>query len=436
MNKKTFVVDTNVFLYDPYAIRKFKENDLIIPLSVLEELDKYKKKPNELGKNAREVLRYIDSLASDEKTLAEGITIPEGTTIRIYLDQQEEKNHYFPLPLDRHANQILYVAFNLKQENENVVFVSKDFITRVKAEAMGLEVEDYENLKVSTDNVFQKIRTIHVEKRIIDMFYKDGSVVLEGESFRPNEYCILQSLENSSAVCTYNKKKGRLESLINANKGVWGVHPLNVEQKCVLDLLLRDDVHLISLMGPAGTGKTLLALACGLMKVFDENEYTKILVSRPIIPLGKDIGFLPGTKEEKLQHWMQPIYDNLEVVCQMSNGEANAQSALDFVMSSNKIEVEAVTYIRGRTLPKVYMIIDEAQNLTPHEMKTIISRAGKGTKVILTGDVSQIDNPYLDIDTNGLSYVASCFKDQPIYGQIFLHKTERSELAAIAAEVM
>lgn len=219
-------------------------------------------------------------------------------------------------------------------------------------------------------------------------------------------------------------------------RDIWGIHPLNVEQKCALDLLLRDDIKLVTLIGPAGTGKTLLALAAGLRKVLDDNVYTKILVSRPIVPLGKDIGYLPGTKEEKLYHWMQPIYDNLEFLCQSTSGAGNGADAQQWIIDSKKLEMEAVTYIRGRSLPKMYIIIDEAQNLTPHEVKTIISRAGQGTKVVLTGDPTQIDNPYLDKDSNALTYVVGKMRGYPGYGQMFLERTERSELAALAAEML
>jgi PhoH-like ATPase len=228
----------------------------------------------------------------------------------------------------------------------------------------------------------------------------------------------------------------KLKPLLKINRDIWGIQPLNIEQKCALDLLLRDDIKLVTLVGPAGTGKTLLALAAGLRKVFDEDVYKKILVSRPIIPLGKDIGYLPGTKEEKLYHWMQPIYDNLEFLCSSTTGPTNGKDAQQWIIESKKLEMEAVTYIRGRSLPRMYMIIDEAQNLTPHEVKTIISRAGKGTKVVLTGDPTQIDNPYLDKDSNALTYVVGRMRDYPTYGHIFLDRTERSELAAIAAEVL
>jgi PhoH-like ATPase len=246
----------------------------------------------------------------------------------------------------------------------------------------------------------------------------------------------MTSKEQSSAVAKYNHQTQRLEPLIKVSRDIWGIHPLNVEQKCALDLLLRDEIKLVSLIGQAGTGKTVLALATALRKVFDEPVYGRILVSRPVIPLGKDIGYLPGSKEEKLFHWMQPIYDNLEFLCQSTGGPAGGAETQKWIMDSKKIEMEAVTYIRGRSLPKMFMIIDEAQNLTPHEVKTIISRAGKGTKVVLTGDPTQIDNPYLDKDSNALTFVVNRFKNQSIFGHVFLEKTERSELAAIAADIL
>jgi len=437
MSRKTFVIDTNVLLHDPTSIKRFQNNDVVIPLIVLEELDALKRRSDELGKNARQVVRYIDSLKTKQKgDLNTGITIEEGPKIKIYLDTKSRTIKNFPLPLDRNSNKILFISSFLKNEGQKVVFVSKDFVTRVKAEAMGLEAQDYENLKVSFKKIYKGIKIIEASKKEIDLFYKDGFISKKDVSFLPNEYCILKSPEKSSAICKYNPNSRRLEPLIEYKKGIWGIYPLNVEQRCSLDLLLRDEIKLVTLVGPAGTGKTLLALACGMKKVFDEAVYSKILVSRPIIPLGKDIGYLPGTKEEKLFHWMQPIYDNLEVLLGFTNGQDNAKSAFEWIMESNKLEMEAVTYIRGRTLPKIYMIIDEAQNLTPHEVKTIISRAGKGTKVILTGDPTQIDNPYLDQDSNGLTYTISRFQDQKMYGHIFLDKTERSELAKIAAEIM
>ncbi len=436
MEKKTFVLDTNVLLHDPKAIHQFAKNDVVIPLVVLEELDGYKRYHNELGRNAREVIRYIDSFKSLEGGVQNGITLPEGPTLRIPLSTNSIKVKGFPLPLDRNSNRILFMVHNLKEEGKRVIFVTKDFVTRVKAEAMDIEAEDYLGLKVSYQDMYRGIQKIHVEKSKIDEFYKEGKLAPGEKIFFPNEYCVMTSPERSSAVCKYNQQKQVLEPLIPIKRDIWGILPLNVEQKCAIDLLLREDIPLVNLIGPAGTGKTLLALACGMKKVFDENVYSKILISRPIVPLGKDIGYLPGTKEEKLYHWMQPIYDNLEFLCQFTHKDSDVKATKDWLLASGKIEMEAVTYIRGRTLPKVYMIIDEAQNLTPHEIKTIISRAGKGTKVILTGDPSQIDNPYLDKDTNGMIYSIGKFKKERLFGCMFLDKTERSQLAALAAEIM
>lgn len=437
MSRKTFVIDTNVLLYDPNAISKFKGNDVAIPLGVLEELDNMKRQSDELGKNARFIVRYIDSLKESQKgNLHNGVPIEDGISVRIHIDTKICEKKGFPLPLDRNNHKILLAAYQLKEKGENVVLVSKDFVMRVKAEAIGIEAEDYENLKVSFDRIYKGYRKLEVPKRTIDLFYKDGYIAPDVGDFHPNEYCQLTSPEHSSAVCKYNHQSKQLEPLLKMNRDVWGIHPLNVEQKCALDLLLRDDIKLICLIGQAGTGKTLLALAAALKKVFDENVYSRILISRPIVPLGKDIGYLPGTKEEKLFHWMQPIYDNLEFLCQSSGGPGTGAETQKWIMESKKIEMEAVTYIRGRTLPKMFIIIDEAQNLTPHEVKTVISRAGQGTKVVLTGDPSQIDNPYLDKDSNALTYTVSRFKNQSIFGHMLLEKTERSELAAIAADIL
>ena len=437
MTRKTFVIDTNVLLHDPDAIKKFRDNDVVIPLIVLEELDGMKRLSDELGKNARYVLRYIDSLKEKKAgDLHEGIPIENGIIVRVHVEIRSGEKTTFPLPLDRNTNKILFVVYKYKEAGQRAVLVSKDFLLRVKAEALGLEAADYASLKESYDQMYRGFRKLEVPKRDIDLFYKDGFLPTDIRDFQPNEYCLLNSPEQSSAVAKFNPKTGHLESLIKLQRDIWGIHPLNLEQKCALDLLLRDDVKLVSLIGPAGTGKTLLALAAGLRKVFDEGVYTRILVSRPIMPLGKDIGYLPGSKEEKLFHWMQPIYDNLEFLCQSTSGEGNGSETQKWIMDSKKIEMEAVTYIRGRSLPKMYMIIDEAQNLTPHEVKTIISRAGQGTKVILTGDPTQIDNPYLDKDSNALTFVVGKFKQFPIYGHVFLERTERSELAAIAAEVL
>jgi PhoH-like ATPase len=403
-----------------------------VPIAVLEELDKMKRLPNELGKNARETIRLLDSLKIVGKgNLHTGVKLENGSSIRVQPELKVEYKYDFAMTIN--DNRIIMAAYLLQEQGEKVVFVSKDFAARIKAEAIGIEAEDYENLKYSYEAVYRGIQYIELPKHEIDLFYKNGRLERPALTCNPNEYFVMISPENTSAIGKYDPVHHNIESLIKVNN-IWGIKPRNVEQRCAIDLLLRDDIKLVTLVGPAGTGKTLLALACGMRKVFDEGNYSRILVSRPIMPLGRDIGYLPGTKEEKLLPWMQPIYDNLDFLCASTGGESN--ETLKWVMDSKKIEMEAVTYIRGRSLPKMYMIIDEAQNLTPHEVKTIISRAGEGTKVVLAGDPTQIDNPYLDKDSNGLTFTVGKFLDHRIYGHIFLDKTERSELAALAADIL
>lgn len=432
MSKKTFVLDTNVLLHDPEAITKFPRHIIVIPVSVLEELDKMKRLPNELGKNSRAVFRFLDSLNTlNTGDLHQGVQLSNESIVRIHLEIKAEYKSSFGLSINENRN--IMTAYYLFEKGENVVFVSKDFAARIKAEAIGLQAQDYQNLKYSYDSIYRGIRKIETSKHDVDLFYKDGVISAADLDCRPNEYCIMTSPEHSSAVGKFDSSRKTIEPLLKLTN-IWGIKPRNVEQRCAIDLLLRDDIKLVTLLGQAGTGKTLLAIACGLRKVFDEGVYSRILVSRPVVPLGRDIGYLPGTKEEKLFNWMQPIYDNLEFLCDSSGNEPN--ETLRWVMESKKIEMEAVTYIRGRSLPKMFIVVDEAQNLTPHEVKTIISRAGEGTKVIMTGDPTQIDNPYLDKDSNGLTYIIGRFSDHKIYGHMFLEKTERSELAALAAEVL
>lgn len=433
MTQKTFVIDTNVLLHDPESILKFPKQNVVIPLTVLEELDTMKRLHNELGRNARVIFRLIDGLREKHKgDWHSGVCISNGAKIWIQLDIKQDFDPNFALNIN--DNKIIMAAYLLKERGERVVFVSKDFAARIKAEAIGLEAEDYENLKAPYAEIYKGYIQVDVDKLVVDTFYKDGKVSLNGsEECLHNQYVLIKSAENSSALGRYNGQSQMLESLFEI-PDIWGVRARNMEQRFALDVLLRDDVPLVTLTGPAGTGKTLLALAAALRKVFDEDSYSRILVSRPVIPLGKDIGYLPGSKEEKLDSWMQPIFDNLAFLCDSHGNQPN--ETLRWVTSSHRLEIEAVTYIRGRSLPLLYMIIDEAQNLTPHEVKTIISRAGEGTKVVLCGDPSQIDHPYLDCDSNGLTYAVSRFKGQNLHGHVQLAKTERSALAALAAEVL
>ncbi|MCB1081688.1 MAG: PhoH family protein [Chlamydiia bacterium] len=434
MTSKTFVLDTNVLLHDPHALEKFESHEIVMPLVVLEELDKLKRFSDELGKNARHVIRFIDQLKGD---VFKGVTLDNGSTFSIFVEDKTMSKEKFPLSLDNKKHRIIFAAYQLKaMGREVVIMISKDFVLRIKAESIGIEAQDYELLKNSYENLYKGYRKLDLSKQEIDTFLTKGSIEIPSEELISNEYIRFSCPENSSAFGRFNGKKKRIERVEGLEKEIWGVKALNDEQECAMDMLMDDNIKLITMLGQAGTGKTLMALTCGLRKVFDEGVYNRILISRPIMPLGKDIGYLPGTKEEKMLHWMQPIYDNLEYICETTSGSGNGSETKQWIMESEKIEMEAVTFIRGRSLARTYIIIDEAQNLTPHEVKTIISRAGKGTKVILTGDPTQIDNPYLDKNSNALTYVVNKFKSEPIFGHVMFQKTERSELAAIAAKLL
>jgi len=311
MGRKTFVLDTNVLLHDPDAITKFKDNDVVMPLVVLEELDRMKRNTDERGTNARQIVRYLDKLGGN---LFAGIDLDNGVHFSIFMGENSEHRKEFPLPLDSNKHKILYVAFLLQKLGKDVIIlVSKDFVLRIKAESIGLKAEDYLSLKESYERLYKGLRHIEVEKHDIDLFLKDGAIKPIGDEYFPNEYAYLSSGDQSTALAKYNPETKTLESLPPIKKDVWGIMPLNDEQRCAIDLLLRDDIKLITMIGQAGTGKTLLALACGLKKLFDDGVYKRILISRPIMPLGKDIGYLPGTKEEKMYHWMQPIFDSAYV---------------------------------------------------------------------------------------------------------------------------
>ena len=433
MTERTYVLDTNVLLHDPEALKKFEGHDVVIPLVVLEELDKMKALTGGLGKNARHVIRFLGALKGD---LFRGIALSPQQALSVYVDHKEIDREGFPLQLDQKRHRILFAAYKLKKQGkEVVVLISKDFVLRIKAESIGVQTQDYDHFKESYQHLYRGWRQLELPKADVDSFSLQGKLAVPELTLFPNEYCYLNSAEQSTALSKYNAHASALEPISFSEK-IWGIAPLNVEQQCAFDLLLRDDVQLVTLIGQAGTGKTLLALVCGLHKVFDTGAYHRIIISRPIMPLGKDIGYLPGTKEEKMYHWMQPIYDNLEFICEVHSGKENSGFSKQWIVESDKIEMEAVTFIRGRSFANTYVIIDEAQNLTPHEVKAIISRAGKGTKVILTGDPTQIDNPYLDRNSNALTYVVEKFKPYSLYGHIFFEKTERSPLAALAAEVL
>ncbi len=436
--KKNFVLDTNVLIHNPHSIYSFADNNVIIPVIVIEELDTFKSSPDKKGMHAREVLREIDTLIK-KGALKKGAKMSNGGTLIISFGPKDIDIPDIDTQLN--DNKILAVAWSLQRKSKTVFFISKDINARIKAEALGIKSADYEKEKVEYSNLYKGWREIEVPKEEINRLYSEEKLEVKGYTLFENEYVLAKAADDvsSSAICRYD---GADNVIVPMKKefSAMGIRPLNVEQRFALDLLLNDDVKLVTLVGQAGTGKTLMAIACGLSKVMEKtSSYERLLVARPIIPLGKDIGYLPGNKEKKLTYWMQPIYDNLEFILKRSitlkiDGIATSDLTVQHLMNSDLIEIEALTYIRGRSIPDQFLIVDEAQNLTPHEIKTIVSRAGEGTKIILTGDPDQIDNPYLDANSNGLSYAVERLKKSKLFGHVLLTKSERSELASLAVD--
>lgn len=437
--KKTYILDTNVLLHDPQALFRFEDNDLVIPITVIEEIDRFKKDQSEIGRNARQISRLLDGFRK-QAHLVEGVSLEKGGMLKVVIFTEEVMKRLPPeLRVDQGDNRILAVALKMQEDSQSpVVFVTKDTNLRIKADAVGLVAEDYESDKVPIDELYSGTAQLMVEKEEVDRFYGQGYLETS-EEFLPNQYVTLVEVANPShtALCRYQSTLRRLVPLIRTPKeGIWGIHSRNREQQFAFDLLLNDDIQLVTLVGKAGTGKTLLAIAAGLFKAADEGTYSRLLVSRPIFPLGRDLGFLPGDVEEKLAPWMQPIFDNVELLLGAVEERGKRKRGYKELVDMGILEIEPLTYIRGRSIPKQFMIVDEAQNLTPHEIKTIITRAGEGTKIVLTGDPYQIDNPYVDSSSNGLAYVVEKFKGQDISGHVTLTKGERSSLAELAANLL
>jgi PhoH-like ATPase len=435
---KNYVLDTNVLLHDSQALFAFADNNVVIPIYVIEEIDTFKKDQAELGRNARQIARLLDQHRNNEGGLSKPQPMKNGGTVRVALARNPPKNpSYDSRSMDQ---RILELAMEIRDEDPrtSTILVTKDVNMRVRGDALGLHTVDYEPERISIEELYPGNREVAVDGGAIDALYAEGGVAvnLEGGLF-PNEYVLLKDESSGkSALGKFDKATSKVLPVKKLRDGVWGIRPRNKEQHYALDLLLNDDIKLVTLVGKAGTGKTLLALAAGLQKVTEEETYQKLLVSRPIFPLGRDIGFLPGDIEEKLNPWMQPIYDNLELLLGLNRNDKKDGRSYAELMDLGFVEIEPLTYIRGRSLPNVFMIVDEAQNLTPHEVKTIVTRAGEGTKIILTGDPYQIDHPYLDSSNNGLTTVAERFKPEAIAGHVTLSKGERSALAELATQIL
>lgn len=437
MSKKIYVLDTNVLLSDFNALYAFKNNDLVIPLKVLEEIDKHKKRQDGVGANARQVIRELDKLR-EKGNVKDGVKLGgrKGNLSVLGFD----KNHLpQELNINDPDNQILatvFTAINIAEVGTKVTLVSQDINMRVKADAIGLVAEDYTTNQIveRAEEVYTGFAQHLVDDAIIDRFYSGERLSLEEKDIKlnPNQYVMLVSNANEkkTALAKFKNYNHPLSKVKEYKEGVWDVRPKNKEQQFAFDLLMDQEVKIVSLVGRAGCGKTLIALAAGLKQILDDATYKKLIVSRPVQPMGRDIGFLPGTLEEKMMPWIAPIQDNLEFLM------GDDKEHMKMLQEQGTIEIEALTFIRGRSISNAFIIIDEAQNLTMHELKTIITRVGEGTKIVLTGDIDQIDSAFLDATNNGLTYAVEKFKPFELAGHISLQKGERSAVATLAAQVL
>jgi PhoH-like ATPase len=438
---KNFVLDTNILLHDPNALFKFEDNHVYIPITVIEELDHFKKDLNMLGRNARTVSKYIDRLR-EKGNLADGVPLESGGMLRIAFVEEGAKLLPSELRGDLADNQLLGVALTLhgREKETPIIVITKDTNLRIKADALGIRAEDYESDRVDIDELYRGVREGAAGKEFIDRFYATGECAPPpgAEDLFPNEYVVFRDASTGASALARNESASRKIRLLPPMKeDVWGVRPRNKEQHFALDILLDDSVKLVTLAGKAGTGKTLLAIAAGLRKTSDDEVYQRMLVSRPVLPMGKDLGFLPGDVEEKLKPWMQPIFDNVEYLFGFSRKKRQGSvRGYQELMNLGILEIEPLTYIRGRSIPNQFIIVDEAQNLSPHEVKTILTRAGENSKVVLTGDPYQIDNPFVDSASNGLSHAVEKFKGEAMAGHVLLVKGERSPLAELAANIL
>ena len=435
---KNYVLDTNVLLHDPHSLLNFRTNNVLIPIEVIEEIDRFKRESTELGQNARSVSRLLDGLRG-KGSLSDGVPLENGGRLRIVFQKPAKATSQVILGDKTVDNRIVATALSIQKSTPKLptILVSKDINLRIKADALGLQAEDYETDRVLIKDLYTGMADIAVSAEKLAAFRANGELEINGGTqYFPNEYCTLSEETNPkrTALTKVDASGKKFVPIIDSREGVWGIKPRNREQHFAFDALLDDRVKLVTLMGKAGTGKTLMAMAAGLKKTVLDREFRRLVVARPTISMGKELGFLPGSLDEKLAPWMQPIHDALEMLSDLNMGHEHRRS--NDLMRSGSIVVEALSYIRGRSIAHQFMVIDEAQNLTPLEVKTIITRVGHGTKIVFTGDPYQIDNPYVDSSSNGFNYIISKFRGEPVAAHIELQKGERSELAELAANLL
>ncbi len=446
MAKKNYVLDTSVCLTDADVLFKFDNHDIFLPLKVLEEIDGHKKRQDSVGSNARKIIRTLDEFRN-KGSLEKGLRIDKGKGILKVVSFTDLKEVIFPPDLDlRHPDHIIIAtakSIQAIQGTRKTIVVSRDINMRVICDSIGIAAEDYisEKAVMSSEELYNGFVVVNIDDEVIDRFYAGEDIYPYnfteemGENLNPNQYVMMVSNANEkkSALAKFKSPQEPLKKIVHKNIPDWKIEARNKEQAFAIDMLMDPNIKIVSLVGRAGSGKTLLAIAAGLQQTIglrsDENHYSRLIVSRPVQPLGKDIGFLPGTMEEKMLPWLMPIQDNLKFLM-------GDRTSLEMYIDKGKIEIEALTYIRGRSISNAFIVIDEAQNLTKHEIKTIITRIGEGTKIILTGDVEQIDNVYVNETSNGLAHAVENFKEYNISGHMTFKKGERSELATLASKVL
>lgn len=439
--KKIFILDTNVLIHDPNCIFNFQDNDVYLPIYVIEEIDKLKTYNDSVGKSARDTSKNIDNLRL-KGSLSKGIENEEGGILKIILGDHELD--YLPEAFlkDSVDNKIIATALKVKNENPDmrVILITKDINVRIKSDVLDLEAVDYEKDKVNISELYLGNSTVELDSNKFELIYKSQAVnydlLLDKEPYANQMFKFVNN--EKSVIGIYKKERKKIEKAVFSETLIWGVNGRNTEQKEAIELLMDQRIKIVSLVGIAGTGKTLLAIATALEQVVERKLYKKLFISRPVIPMGKDIGYLPGSEKEKMRPWMQPIYDNIEFLTgnKQSTSSNDAEKVIIGLESLGLLKIEPLTYIRGRSIPQGFIIIDEAQNLTPHEIKTIITRVGKDTKIVLTGDPYQIDSPYLDENSNGLTYMVDKLKNEVLVGHITLLKGERSDVSELASKLL
>lgn len=444
MAKKIFILDTNVLIHSPQSLFSFADNRVVIPIVVIEEIDQFKKGMDEKSRNARQIGRFLDSLRS-RGSLQDGVQMDNGGTVQVSVNKDVTDTAAKLFFLDRNDNLIIGTALWFKQKypDQEVTLVSKDANVRIKADAVGINAENYETDNIKFEELYTGWEALDVDKAVFDDAVSKKFIPNVYGEFSPNEFLRITDKSDPERIRSlrYLKSTNAFHTMqYYLGQEVFGITARNFEQEMAFDLLMDDSIKLVSLSGKAGTGKTLLAMAAGLQKVVEDKKYTRLVISRPISPLGQDLGYLPGSKSEKFNPWMQPIYDNMDILLSLhdeirgDNPKSKRKPSIEDFIDYGFLELEPLTYIRGRSLPDQFIIIDEAQNLTPHEMKTIITRAGENTKLVITGDPYQIDTPYLDSSSNGLSVAVEKLKQEDIVGHMTLDKGERSQLADLAAK--